>query len=101
MSQGILDQFWLQGMQVGLKAAHDCIGQFSETDYTDELPKVDVPTLLIHGDDDQIVPIEASARRAAELIPDAQLKVYPGGSHGLFATHTEQFNRDLLEFIKA
>jgi len=101
VSQGILDHFWLQGMQVGLKAAHDCIGQFSETDYTDELPKVDVPTLLIHGDDDQIVPLEASALRAAELIPDAQLKVYRGGSHGLFATHTEQFNRDLLEFIKA
>jgi non-heme chloroperoxidase len=100
VSQGLLDQLWLMGMQVGLNAAHECVRQFSETDYTDELPTVDVPTLLIHGDDDQIVPIEASAQPAAELIPDAELKVYAGGSHGLFATHTEQFNNDLLAFIK-
>ena len=101
VSQGVLDQFWLMGMQVGIKAAHDCIRQFSETDFNDDLPKIDVPTLLIHGDDDQIVPIEASARLAAPLVPGAELKIYPGASHGLFATHTEQFNNDLLDFIKA
>ena len=101
VSRGVLDQFWLMGMQVGLKAAYDCIRQFSETDYTDELSCVDVPTMLIHGDDDQIVPIEASARPAAELIPRADLRIYAGGSHGLFATHAERLNRDLLEFIKA
>jgi non-heme chloroperoxidase len=101
VSQGTCDEFWLMGMAVGLKAAYDCIEQFSETDFNDELTRIDVPTLLIHGDDDQIVPIEASAQLAAQLIKGAELKVYPGGSHGLFATHVEQFNRDLLEFIKA
>ena len=94
------DQFWLMGMQVGLKAAHDCIRQFSETDFNDDLTKIDVPTLIIHGDDDQIVPIDASARLAAQIVQGAELNVYPGASHGLFATHTEQFNADLLDFIK-
>jgi pimeloyl-ACP methyl ester carboxylesterase len=82
-------------------AAHDCIEQFSETDFNDELTRIDVPTLLIHGDDDQIVPIEASAQLAVQLIKGAELKVYPGGSHGLFATQVEQLNRNLLEFSKA
>ena len=100
VSQGVRDQFWLMGMQVGLKAAHDCIRQFSETDFHDDLEKIDVPTLIIHGDDDQIVPIDASARLAAQIVRGAELVVYPGGSHGLFATHTEQFNADLLEFVK-
>jgi non-heme chloroperoxidase len=100
VSQGICDQFWLMGMQVGLRAAHDCIRQFSESDFTEDLPQIDVPTLIIHGDDDQIVPIDASARLAARLVPNAELKEYAGASHGLFATHVEQFNRDLLEFIK-
>jgi len=100
VSQGIRDQFWLMGMQVGLAAAYDCIRQFSESDFHDDLPKLDVPTLIIHGDDDQIVPIDASARLAASLVPGAELKVYAGASHGLFATHIEQFNEDLLDFIK-
>jgi non-heme chloroperoxidase len=101
VSQGIRDQFWHMGMQVGLKAAYDCIRQFSETDFTDELTRIDVPTLIIHGDDDQIVPIEAAAYLAAQLVNGAELKVYKGGSHGIFATHTDQFNADLLDFIKA
>ncbi len=101
VSQGTRDEFWLMGMAVGLTAAYDCIEQFSETDFNDELTRIDVPTLLIHGDDDQIVPIEASAQLAVQLIKGAELKVYPGGSHGLFATHVEQLNRDLLEFSNA
>lgn len=101
VSQGILDQFWLMGMQVGLKAAHDCIEQFSESDFNDDLAKIDVATLVIHGDDDQIVPIDASALRTAQIVDGALLKVYPGASHGLFATHVEQFHHDLLDFIKS
>jgi non-heme chloroperoxidase len=101
VSQGTCDQFWLMAMQVGLKAAHDCIRQFSESDFDEDLRKIDVPTLFIHGDDDQIVPIDASARLAAPLVDGAELKIYPGASHGLFATHAEQFNRDLLDFIKS
>jgi non-heme chloroperoxidase len=101
VSQGTRDHFWLMGMQVGLRAAYDCIRQFSESDFNEDLAKIDVPTLIIHGDDDQIVPIDASARLAAELIEGAELKSYAGASHGLFATHTEQFNADLLEFVKA
>jgi non-heme chloroperoxidase len=100
VSHGIRDQFWLMGMQVGIVAAYECIRQFSESDFNADLRKIDVPTLFIHGDDDQIVPIEAAARLAVQLVPGAELTVYPGGSHGLFATHVEQFNRDLLEFIK-
>jgi non-heme chloroperoxidase len=101
VSQGLRDHFWLMGMGVGLKAAHDCIRQFSESDFHDDLTKIDVPTLIIHGDDDQIVPINASARLTAQLVDNAELKVYPGGSHGVFATHTDQFNADLLDFITA
>jgi non-heme chloroperoxidase len=101
VSQGILDHFWLMGMQVGITAAYDCIRQFSESDFHDDLPKIDVPTLLIHGDDDQIVPIDASARLTAQIVADTELKVYPGASHGLFATHTEQFNGDLLDVVKS
>ena len=100
VSQGIRDQFWLMGMQVGLKAAHDCIRQFSETDFNGDLTRIDVSTLIIHGDDDQIVPIDASARLAVGLVPASELNVYPGASHALFATHAEQFNADLLDFIK-
>jgi non-heme chloroperoxidase len=101
VSQGILDQFWLMGMQVGIKAAHDCITQFSESDFNEDLKRIDVPTLVIHGDDDQIVPIDASARLTAQIVADTELKVYPGASHGLFATHTEQFNGDLLDVVKS
>lgn len=100
VSQGLRDQFWLQGMQVGLKAAYDCIKAFSETDLTEDLGKIDVPTLFIHGDDDQIVPIDTASRRAVRIVPNATLKEYPGASHGLTATHKEQFNADLLDFIK-
>ena len=101
VSQGLRDAFWLMGMQVGIKAAYDCIEQFSESDFNDDLQRIDVPMLVIHGDDDQIVPIGASAHLTAQIVADVELKVYPGASHGLFATHAEQFNRDLLEFIKS
>ncbi len=101
VSQGIRDEFWLMGMQVNLKAAHDCIEQFSESDFNEDLERVDVPMLLIHGDDDQIVPIDASAHRTVRAVPGAVLKVYPGASHGLFATHTERFNADLLDFVRS
>jgi non-heme chloroperoxidase len=87
-------------MQVGLKGAYDCVKAFSETDLTEDLKRIDVPTLIIHGDDDQIVPIDASARRSVELVKDATLKVYPGAPHGLFATHKDRFNADLLDFLR-
>jgi non-heme chloroperoxidase len=103
VSQGMRDSFWLWSMQVGLKGAYDCIKAFSETDLTEDLQRIDVPTLIIHGDDDQIVPIDASARRAAELVKDATLKVYPGAPHGLaqVAPTKDQFNTDLLDFLNA
>jgi non-heme chloroperoxidase len=103
VSQGVRDAFWLWSMQAGVKGAYDCVKAFSETDLTQDLKRFDVPTLIVHGDDDQIVPIQASARRSVELVKDATLKVYPGGSHGL--THLpafkDQFNADLLAFIHA
>jgi non-heme chloroperoxidase len=99
-SQGAIDAFWLQGMQGGLKGQYDCIKQFSEVNYTEDLKKIDVPTLFIHGDDDQIVPIDGAARLAVKLVPKATLKVYPKGDHALPVTHQEQFNGDLLAFIK-
>ena len=100
LSQGLRDQFWLQSMQVGLKGAYDCIKAFSETDFTEDLKKFDVPTLFIHGDDDQIVPIGAAALLASKIVKGASLKVYPGAPHGLTATHRDQFNADLLTFLK-
>ena len=100
VSEGARESFWLQGMLGGLKGQLDCIKQFSETDFTEDLKKIDVPTLIIHGDDDQIVPIGASAHQSVKLIPNATLKVYPGGSHGLTLTQQDQFNADLLAFIK-
>ncbi len=100
VSQGVRDSFWLQGMQAGLKNVYDCIKAFSETDQTDDLKKFDVPTLFIHGEDDQIVPIGASAQTAVKLVPKAQIKVYPGASHGLCTTHKDQVNADLLSFLK-
>jgi non-heme chloroperoxidase len=100
VTQGQRDAFWLMGMQVGLKAAYDCVRAFSESDFHDDLDKIDVPTLVIQGDDDQIVPIDDSGRLTAELVSDGELKVYPGAPHGLFATHTDQLNADLLAFIK-
>jgi non-heme chloroperoxidase len=99
ISQGVRDAFWFRGMQGGLKNQLDCIKAFSETDFTKDLQKFDVPTLIIHGDDDQIVPIAASANVSAKLVPHATLKVYPGGSHGLADTHKDQLNADLLAFL--
>jgi non-heme chloroperoxidase len=101
VSQGIRDAFWLWSMQVGMKGALDCIKAFSETDLTEDLKRIDVPTLIIHGDDDQIVPIGASALLSSKIIEDATLKIYPGAPHGLTSTHKEQFNADLLAFLKA
>ncbi len=99
ISQGVRDAFWLWSMQVGLKGAMDCITAFSETDLTEDLKQIDVPTLFIHGDDDQIVPIDNAARKAVKLVEDAELKVYPGAAHGLFVTEKAKFNADLLEFL--
>jgi non-heme chloroperoxidase len=99
VSQGLRDSFWLQGMQAGLRNVFDCIKAFSETDQTGDLRKFNVPTLIIHGDDDQIVPIGASAHAAVKIAPTAHLKVYPGAPHGLCSTHKDQVNADLLEFI--
>jgi non-heme chloroperoxidase len=100
VSQGASDWFWLQGMQAGHKNTFDCIKAFSETDFTEDLKKFDVPTLIIHGDDDQIVPIGAAAIAAAKLVKNATLKVYAGAPHGLTDTHKDQLNSDLLSFLK-
>jgi non-heme chloroperoxidase len=100
VSQGMIDSFWLQGMQAGRINTYDCIKAFSETDFTADLKKFDVPTLILHGDDDQIVPIGASALRSAKLVRNATLKIYPGAPHGLAYTHQGQLNADLLEFLK-
>ena len=101
VSQGMIDSFWLQGMQAGHKNTYDCIKAFSETDFTEDLKKFDVPTLIIHGDDDQIVPIGTSANLAAKLVKNAILKVYPGAPHGLIATHKDQVSADLLAFLRS
>jgi non-heme chloroperoxidase len=100
VSPGLRESFWLQGMLCGMKAAYDCIQQFSETDFTEDLKKFDVPTLIIHGDDDQIVPFVAAGKRSVELVKGATLKVYPGAPHGLCSTLKDKVNEDLLEFIK-
>ena len=101
VSQGMRDAFWLQGMQAGHKNVLDCIKAFSETDFTEDLKKFDLPTLILHGDDDQIVPIGASALASSKLVRNATLKVYPGTPHGLTDTHKDQLNADLLAFFKA
>src|SRR5262245_42384037 len=100
VSQGLRDSFWLQGMQAGFKAVIDCIKAFSETDFTDDLKKIDVPTLIMHGDDDQIVPIGASAMLSSKLVKGSTLKIYPGFDHGMCSTHKDQINADLLAFLK-
>lgn len=101
ISQGSIDSFWAQGMQAGNKNTYDCIKAFSETDFTEDLKKFDKPTLIIHGDDDQVVPIATSARAAVKLAPNATLKVYAGAPHGLTYTHKDMVNADLLAFMKA
>jgi len=98
VSQGLRDAFWLMSMQAGMPAAYDCIKAFSETDFRQELPKIDVPTLVIHGDDDQIVPLSVGGARSSKMIKGAVLKVYKGAPHGLTATNKDQLNADLLEF---
>ena len=100
LSEGIRDSFWRQGMMGGLKGQLDCIHEFSEVDYTEDLKRIDIPTLIVHGDDDQIVPIGAAALRSAKIVKNAVLKVYPGAPHGLPQTHQDQFNADLLAFIE-
>ena len=100
VSQGLRDSFWLQGMQAGFKAVYDCIKAFSETDFTGDLKKMDVPTLILHGDDDQIVPIGDSAMLSAKLVKGSTLKVYPGAPHGMCSTLKNQVNADLLAFLK-
>ena len=100
VSQGVKDAFWLWSMQAGLRGAYECIKAFSETDLTEDLKKIDIPTLVLHGDDDQIVPITDSALLSSKLIKNAILKVYPGAPHGLMATHKDQLNNDLLAFIQ-
>jgi len=100
VSQGMQDAFWLQGMMAGHKNAYDCIKAFSETDFTEDLKKFDVPTLVLHGDDDQVVPIGAAALTSAKLIKNATLKVYQGAPHGITDTHKEELSKDLLAFIK-
>jgi non-heme chloroperoxidase len=100
VSQGVRDSFWRQGMQAGIKGALDCIKQFSETDFTEDLKKFDIPTLIAHGDDDQIVPIGAAALKSSKLVKGSTLKIYPGAPHGLATTRQDEFNADLLAFIQ-
>ena len=100
ISEGIRQKWWLQGMMGGMKAGYDCIKAFSETDFTEDLKKFDVPTLILHGDDDQIVPIGAAAMQSSKLVKGATLKVYPGFPHGMPTTNADQINTDLLAFIK-
>ena len=101
ISEAICDKWWLQAMMGGMKAGYDCIKAFSETDFTEDLKKFDIPTLILHGDDDQIVPIGASARQSSKLVKGATLKVYPGFPHGMPTTQADQINADLLEFVEA
>jgi non-heme chloroperoxidase len=101
VSQGVIESFWLQGMQAGHKNTYDCIKAFSETDFTEDLKKFDVPTMIIHGDDDQIVPIGAAGLQSSKLVRNAILKIYPGAPHGLADTHKDQLNNDLLTFLKS
>jgi non-heme chloroperoxidase len=100
ISEGIQDHFWLQGMLGGVKPHYDCIKAFSETDFNEDLKKFDVPTLILHGDDDQIVPIGAAGLMSAKIVKNAKLKVYPGFPHGMPITHADQINADILAFLK-
>lgn len=101
ISQGMIDSWWMQGMMGGHKNTYECIKAFSETDFTEDLKKFDLPTLIIHGDDDQVVPIDASARASAKIVRNAKLIVYPGAPHGIIETHKDRLNGDLLTFLHA
>jgi non-heme chloroperoxidase len=101
ISQGVIDAFWLQGMRGGIKGQYDCVKQFSEVDYTEDLKKFDVPTLILHGDDDQIVPIDDAGRLTAKIVKNATLKVYEGAPHGMCTTLADRVNADLLAFAKS
>ena len=101
VSEGVRESFWLQGMMAGIPAAYFCVKAFSETDLTEDLKKFDVPTLIMHGDDDQIVPVGASALLSSKIVKGSTLKVYPGLPHGMCSTHKDQINTDLLAFIKS
>jgi len=101
VSKGVKDAFWAMSMQAGLKPAYDCIRAFSETDFTEDLKRIDVPVLVVHGDDDQIVPFADSAPLSAKLLKDPTLKVYQGAPHGLATTHKDRFNADLLAFMRS
>jgi non-heme chloroperoxidase len=101
VSEGVRNSFWLQGMMVGFPASYFCIKAFSETDQTEDLKKMDVPTLILHGDDDQIVPIDNAGKLQAKLVKNAMLKIYKGAPHGMCTTHKDKVNADLLEFIKS
>ena len=100
VSEGLRQAFWRLSMQAGVKGALDCVKAFSETDFTDDLRRIDVPVLVAHGEDDQIVPIQAAAPKTAALLQDARLKIYPGAPHGLHGAFEQEFNQDLLDFIK-
>ncbi len=101
VNEGLRENFWLQGMVGSIKGLYDCVREFSEVDYTDDLKKIEVPTLVIHGDDDQIVPIAAAGEKTAKIVKNATLKVYPGAPHGLAETEADKFNADVLEFIQS
>jgi len=100
VSEGLREQFWRLSMQVGLKAAYDCVREFSETDFTEDLQRIDIPVFVAHGDDDQIVPIQAAALKSVRLLKNASLKVYPGAPHGISGAYEAAFNTDLLAFIQ-
>ncbi|KAA0081078.1 alpha/beta hydrolase [Mycolicibacterium sp. P9-64] len=101
VSQGLIDHFWLQGMRAGLASVYDCVAAFSETDFTQDLKDLDVPILIAHGDDDQIVPIHDAASKSAELVRYGTLRVYPGASHGIYGDYQQRLGRDLLDFIQS
>lgn len=101
VSDGLRDFFWLQGMQGGMKGIFDCIKEFSETDFTEDLKKISVPLLFLHGDDDQIVPLSDASMLAVKMVKNGQLKVYKGASHGMCSTHKDEVNKDILDFIKS
>jgi non-heme chloroperoxidase len=101
ISEGVREHWWLQGMAGGIKAHYDCVKAFSETDFTEDLRKIDIPVLVMHGDDDQIVPIGAAGLMSAKILKHATLKVYPGFPHGMATTHADQINADILAFIRS